>query len=85
MKCLSDNVNYPKEAKEKGFSGKVFVQFIIDEKGKVTNPSISKSVHPLLDAEAIRVVKDIPNWFPSMTRGNKVKVSYTVPINVKLK
>ena len=85
MQYIANNVNYPKEAVEKEISGKVFVQFIISEEGKITTPAIIKSVHPLLDKEAITVIKNMPNWSPGMQRGQKVKVRYTIPVNFKLK
>ena len=85
MQYISDNVNYPNEAKEKEISGKVIVQFIINEEGEITTPTIIKSVHPLLDKEAITVIKNMPNWSPGMQRGQKVKVRYTIPVKFKLK
>ena len=85
MQYIANNINYPKEAAEKEVSGKVIVQFIINEEGKITTPTIIKSVHPLLDKEAIVVIKNMPNWSPGMQRGQKVKVRYTIPVNFKLR
>lgn len=56
-----DNINYPEKAMEDGTQGKIFVNFIIDKDGKVKNVSIKESVSPELDAEAMRVVKMMPN------------------------
>jgi periplasmic protein TonB len=82
---LMKNIQYPDQAKKEGITGKVFVQFIIDKTGKVTNPKVLKSVHPLLDAEAIRVVGAMPDWTPGKNKGETVKVAFTIPIMFALK
>ncbi len=83
-KFISKNVKYPILAQESGTKGKVFVTFIISEKGKVTNPHISRSVDPLLDKEALRVVNMLPNWEPGEKDGKNIAVPYTVPITFNL-
>ncbi|MBR5957526.1 MAG: energy transducer TonB [Salinivirgaceae bacterium] len=83
-KYLAQNVIYPEIAKENGLSGKVFVQFVVNQKGEVDNVKIARSVDPILDKEAIRVVKSLPKFKPGLQRGKPVKVSYTVPINFQL-
>lgn len=83
-KWISQNVKYPEIAKENGVTGKVFVQFVIDKDGKVTNVEVVRSVDPYLDKEAVRVVKSMPDWKPGSQRGKPVKVSFNIPINFKL-
>ncbi len=83
-KFISKNVKYPIMAQESGIKGKVFVTFIINEKGKVINPHISRSVDPLLDKEALRVVNLLPDWEPGEKDGKSVAVPYTVPITFYL-
>jgi len=83
-KYIAQNVVYPEIAKENGLSGKVFVQFVINQKGEVENVKIARGVDPTLDKEAIRVVQNLPKWKPGSQRGKPVKVSYTVPINFQL-
>ena len=83
-KFIAENVKYPEEAKEKGLSGKVFVQFVIDKNGDVVSPKIVRSVDPILDNEAIRVIQSLPKWTPGSQRGNAVNVSYTYPVNFSL-
>lgn len=56
----------------------------MDENGKVVEPKVVRSVHPLLDAEAIRIVKMMPDWIPGKQKGKKVSVYYYVPINFRL-
>ncbi len=83
-KFIAMTVRYPVYAQEHGIMGKVFVNFIISESGKVTQISVVKSVHPILDDEAVRVVKNMPRWIPGSIKGKPVSVSYTVPINFQL-
>lgn len=84
IKWVTSEVKYPDIVKENFITGKVFVQFVIDRGGKVTDVKILKGVHPLLDEEAIRVVKTMPDWKPGMSKGVPVKVSFQFPINFKL-
>ncbi len=84
VKFMSENIKYPKECVEKGIQGRVLVDIIIDQKGNVTEPKVKKSVDPLLDAEALRVVKAMPKWTPGMKDGAPVSVSYTVPVTFTL-
>lgn len=83
-KYIAENIKYPEEAKAKGLSGKVFVQFVINKEGYIENVKVARGVDPLLDAEAIRVVKSLPKWEPGSQRGTPVNVSYTVPIEFKI-
>jgi protein TonB len=71
---------YPVEAQKEKIQGKVFVNFVVGSFGQVTNAKIVKSVHPSLDAEALRVVGLLPAWKPGKQRGQAVDVAYTVPI-----
>ena len=84
MRYLSRNIKYPVTAQKAGIQGRVIVQVIIDSNGNVTNPKITKSVDPSLDAEAIRVTANMPKWQPGMQRGKAVNVKYTFPIDFKL-
>jgi TonB family protein len=81
MKYLSQNIKYPVEAQKLGIEGKVFCQFVITKEGKVGNVNVIRSVHPSLDAEAVRVIKDMPVWTPGEQKGEKVNVQYVLPIN----
>ncbi|MBN2669414.1 MAG: energy transducer TonB [Bacteroidales bacterium] len=84
QKYLGSNTKFPEIAKENNIQGRVFVKFVIDKKGKVTDVEIARGVDPYLDKEALRVVKSMPDWAPGKQRGKPVKVSYIVPINFKL-
>lgn len=81
IKYMGANIKYPKESKKEGT---VYVSFVVDEKGKITNAEITKSVVDVLDKEALRVVKNMPNWKPGKDKGKNVKVKMTLPISFKL-
>ena len=82
---LSKNIKYPDDAAKKKVEGKVFVTFVVDTDGKITDVSLLRKVFPSLDAEAIRVISAMPNWIPGKQGGKVVKVKYTVPIMFRLK
>ena len=82
---LSKNIKYPADAEKKKVEGKVFVTFVVDSDGKITDVSLLKKVFPSLDAEAIRVISAMPNWIPGKQKGQAVRVKYTVPIMFRLK
>ncbi len=75
---------YPELARIQGIEGRVWVQFVVDEKGKVTNVKIERGVDRLLDDEALRVVRSLPDFSPGLQRSKAVKVLYRVPINFRL-
>lgn len=78
---IRTNTRYPQEALEAGVSGKVYIGFIIDKDGKVTNVKLLRGVSPTLDNEAIRVVKSLPDWLPGRQSGKPVRVSFQVPVS----
>jgi TonB family protein len=84
LKYISQNVRYPADAHDKNIQGKVLIRFIVTETGKVQNPQILKSLEPSTDAEAIRVIKSLPDFIPGEQNGKKVAVWYALPITFKL-
>jgi periplasmic protein TonB len=84
MKYIQKNVKYPAIAKEYNITGKVYVSFIVDRSGSVTNVKIVRGVDKNLDAEAMRVVKSLPKYKPGKQRGKSVRVMFTIPINFTL-
>lgn len=84
MLFLSKNIKYPVEAQKQKIQGRVIVQFIVNKEGNLINPTVIRSVHPLLDAEALRVIDKMPKWEPGKQKGKTVNVKYTVPINFRL-
>ncbi|MDF1551116.1 MAG: energy transducer TonB, partial [Bacteroidales bacterium] len=81
---ISKNISYPIAAIENDIQGKVFVRFIVNSKGNVERESVIRSIHPLLDKEALRVVRSFPSWKPGSQNGRNVSVWYTVPIVFKI-
>ena len=84
MKFLSSNIKYPEEAFKKDIQGKVPVQFVVEKDGSLTEFKVFKSVDPLLDAEALRVLKTMPKWTPGKEDGKPVRVKMTIPVNFRL-
>ena len=78
---IRKNTRYPPEALEAGVSGKVYIGFVIDKEGKVTNVKLLRGVSTALDNEAIRVVKSLPDWLPGRQSGKPVRVSFQVPVS----
>lgn len=81
---LAANIKYPEDAKKAGIQGKVYVTFVVDEQGKITDAKIARGVDPSLDKESLRVIKELKTWSPGKEKGKAVKVSYTVPIKYAL-
>ena len=80
MKYLQKEMKYPKEAQDKGIQGRVIVQFVVNKDGSICEANVVKSVDPLLDAEAVRVVNAMPKWNPGKQRGEPVRVRFTIPV-----
>ncbi len=78
---IAKETKYPEEAREQGISGKVFVQFIVEKNGQVDSVWIKRSAHPLLDAEALRVVALMDGWTPGSQNDKPVRVQYMLPIS----
>ncbi len=84
MEFIAKNINYPKEAIEKGIEGRVFVGFIIDVDGSVTDVKLLRGIGCGCDEEAIRVVKSLPKWRPAKQNGVLIRVPFQLPVNFKL-
>jgi protein TonB len=83
LESLAQQIQYPASAKEAGVEGRVFVQFIVDERGNVIDEKIVRGISPELDAEALRVVRQAQ--FEPGTHGDEpVKVRFALPISFKL-
>lgn len=83
-KWVYQYLKYPESAIVNGVQGKVFVEFIIEKDGKVTNARVIKGVSDELDAEALKVVAASPKWKPGRVNGNKVRTIVTVPVEFRL-
>ncbi|HDZ41033.1 MAG TPA: TonB family protein [Bacteroidetes bacterium] len=78
------NVKYPAEAVKEGIQGKVFIMFVVNEDGYVSDVEILRGVHPSLDEEAVRVVNSSPVWSPGFQRDIPVKVKFSITVNFQL-
>lgn len=84
LKYVAEHVVYPEIAKENDIQGTVYVGFVIDEKGKVTDVTLVRGVDPILDKEALKVVENLPDWKPGKQSGKNVKVRMNIPIKFQL-
>lgn len=84
IRYIQNEVSYPDEAKKEGAEGTVVVNFVVDQEGKIEETEIAKSVSDLLDQEALRVVRNMPEWQPGRQRGDKVQVRMNLPIRFAL-
>ncbi len=81
---IAEHVNYPAVARENGIEGTVFLRFEVTKTGKVGKVELQKGVDPLLDQEAIKVIKSLPRFKPGEQNGKKVSVWYSIPVTFKL-
>ena len=84
MNFLGKNIRYPDEAYKNKVEGRVIVQFLVKKDGSTSDFKVVRSVHPLLDAEAVRVLKTMPKWIPGTQRGQAVNVKFVIPVSFKL-
>lgn len=84
MKWLTRNLRYPPIAQSQRIQGKVVVSFIINKDGSIASPTIVQSVDPILDREALRVVKMMPRWKPGLQNGKPCRTMFAIPVNFQL-
>ncbi len=77
---LAANIKYPKDAAEQKVGGRVFVMFVVEPDGSLTNVRVARKLFPSLDDEAVRVVKTMPKWKPGMLKGRPVRVNFNLPV-----
>lgn len=83
-KYVSKNLDYPAQARRMGIEGRVFVQFVVDKDGSITDVVAIRGIGAGCDEEAVRVIKEAPKWKPGKQRGRAVKVRMVLPITFKL-
>ncbi len=87
MKYLNDNISYPKAARDNGIEGTMFVDFVVDENGNVTDVTVLDFVGDedrALKDEAIRLVKSMPKWLAGTQHGKTVSATFSIPITFQL-
>ncbi|QNR22866.1 energy transducer TonB [Croceimicrobium hydrocarbonivorans] len=90
--CFQQNVmqfvlrefEFPEMARQMGIGGRIYVDFVIEKDGSISNVQVVRGVDKLLDDEAVRVVKKLPKLTPAKQRGKPVRMNFTLPINAKL-
>jgi len=83
-KYLGNNIKYPVMAKESGIQGKVYVTFVVERDGSITDVRVLRGIGGGCDEEAIRVVQGMPSWKPGKQRGKPVRVQYNLPVRFTL-
>ena len=84
LEHLAKTIKYPQNCRDEKIQGRVLVSFIVEKDGSLSGFEVVKSVHPDLDAEALKVIKAMPAWKPGTQHGEKVRVKFTVPVNFRL-
>lgn len=84
MEYIAQNIKYPAMARESGIQGRVFVNFVVEPNGSVSNVKILRGIGGGCDEEAIRVVEAMPKWTPGRQRGKAVRVSFNLPVRFTL-
>ena len=80
---VGKRTNYPEEAINAKMKGTVFLTFIVEKDGSVSNVTVIKGVHPLLDQEAIKAIAESPKWSPGLQRGQPVRVRFQIPLTFR--
>ena len=84
MEFIARNIKYPPMARESGIQGRVFVNFVVEPDGSVSNVRVLRGIGGGCDEEAIRVVEAMPKWTPGRQRGKAVRVSFNLPVRFTL-
>lgn len=83
-KYLSKNLKYPAQARRIGIEGRVFLSFVVEKDGSLTDVSVMKGIGAGCDEESVRVLENAPKWSPGKQRGNPVRVRYAFPVVFRL-
>ena len=84
MKFLQKNIKYPQMARESGIQGTVYVTFVVEPDGSVSDVRVLRGIGGGCDEEAVRVIKAMPKWIPGKQRGKPVRVQFNMPIKFTL-
>lgn len=84
MKYISENLRYPQQAREEGTQGLVYVTFVVEKDGSLTDIRILRDLGNGCGEEAVRIVKTMPKWIPAKQRGKEVRMQYNLPVKFTL-
>lgn len=85
VRYVAEHLRYPENMSNRGIQGIIHIGFTIDEEGFTTNIIVLKGVHPELNAEAVRVVKEMPRWQPALKNGKPVPCKMVMPIGFRIR
>ena len=83
MRYIQENIKYPQSAIDNKIEGRVFVTFVVEKDGSITNAAVLRGIDKECDAEALRVVSSMPKWNPGQHKGEVVRTQFTIPIYYK--
>ena len=78
------NLRYPKTAQEGRLEGRIFVTFIVNEQGNIEEARVLRSLDPEMDAEAVRLIQEMPTWIPGKQNGKSINCRFNLPVNFAL-
>ncbi|MCL1867886.1 MAG: energy transducer TonB, partial [Paludibacter sp.] len=81
LKFLTNTMNYPADAQRRKVQGQVVCSFVVDTDGSIINIEVVQKIDPVLDREAVRILKQMPKWSPGERLGKPVKVRFSIPFN----
>lgn len=84
MKYLMENIKYPEEARKNGIQGTVYVSYVVEKDGSISNVKVLRGIDKECDEVAMNVIKNMPNWIPGKQRGQAVRVQFNMPIRFTL-
>lgn len=84
FKFIGENIKYPEEARKQGISGRVYVTFVVEDDGEITDIKLLRGIGGGCDEEAVRVISIMPSWKPGLQRGKPVRTQFNLPIKFKL-
>lgn len=84
IRFLTENIKYPQIARESSIQGTVYVTFVVEKGGNVTDVRVLRGIGGGCDEEAVRVIKAMPKWSPGKQRGKPVRVQFNMPIKFTL-
>jgi TonB family protein len=82
---LSEHQQYPAECADAGIWGVVTVEFVVDEEGRLSDAKVTVGVHPLIDAEALRLIASSPDWIPGKKNGVAVQMRHSASVEFALR
>ena len=84
MKFISNNVQYPFEARKDGIQGRVYMSFVVKKSGRITDVKVERGIHKILDEAASEVIEIMPRWKPAEKNGEKVNCRVRLPITFEI-